>query len=97
MSNQRTRKFVTQIIRKTCSSLVKIISDGDNNFTKNKYNKLQKISAKNVCFAKNKCKSANMGSSTVQLYGTCRPDRYSNSKLIIKTYFILYKTHVTIL
>ena len=41
----------------------KIISDGDNNFTQNKYNKLQKI-----CdfFAQNKCKSANMGSSTVQ-------------------------------
>ena len=48
----------------------KIISDGDNNFTQNKYNKLQKISAKNKCFlAKNKCKSANMGSSTVQLPG----------------------------
>ena len=26
--------------------LVKIISDGENNFTQNKYNKLQKISAK---------------------------------------------------
>ena len=31
-------------------SLVKIISDGENNFTQNKYNKLQKISAKNKCF-----------------------------------------------
>ena len=41
----------------------KIISDGENNFTQNKYNKLQKINAKN------KCKSANMGSSTVQLHG----------------------------
>ena len=28
----------------------KIISDGENNFTQNKYNKLQKISAKNKCF-----------------------------------------------
>ena len=46
MSKQRTRKFVTKILRKTCSSLVKIISDGENNFTQNKYNKLQKISAK---------------------------------------------------
>ena len=33
---------------KTCSSLEKIISDGENNFTQNKYNKLQKISAKNM-------------------------------------------------
>ena len=70
MSKQRTRKFVTKMLRKTCSLLVKIISDGENNFTQNKYNKLQKISAKNKCFfAKNKCKSANMGSSTVQLHG----------------------------
>ena len=39
-------------------------------FTQNKYIKLQKISAKNKWFfAKNKCKSANMGSSTVQLHG----------------------------
>ena len=33
MSKQRTRKFVTKILRKTCSSLVKIISDGENNYT----------------------------------------------------------------
>ena len=47
----------------------KIISDGENNFTQNKSNKLRKISAKNMCFfAQTKCKSANMGSSTVQLY-----------------------------
>ena len=43
MSKQRTRKFVIKILRKTCSSLVKIISDGENNFPQNKYNKLQKI------------------------------------------------------
>ena len=30
--------------------IVKIISDGENNFTQNKYNKLQKISAKNKSF-----------------------------------------------
>ena len=42
MSKQRTRKFVPEILRITCSSLVKIISDGDNNFTQNKYNKLKK-------------------------------------------------------
>ena len=71
MSKQRTRKFVTKILRKTCSSFVKIISDGENNITQNKFNKLQKISAKNKRFfvAKNECKSANMGSSTVQLHG----------------------------
>ena len=46
----------------------KIISDGENNFTQNKYNKFQKIRAKkNAFFAQNKCKSAN--SSTVQLHG----------------------------
>ena len=50
MSKQRTRKFETKILTKTCSSLVKIISDVENNFTQNKYNKLQKISAKNELF-----------------------------------------------
>ena len=76
MSKQRTRKFATKILRKTCSLLVKIISDGENNFTQSKYNKLQKISAKNkYFFAKNKCKSANMGSSTVQLHGEDLKDR----------------------
>ena len=42
MSKQRTRKFVTKILRKTCSSSVKIIPDGENNFTQNKYNTFQK-------------------------------------------------------
>ena len=73
---------MTKILRKTCSSLVKIVSDGENNFKQNKCNKLQKISAenkwvflqkisaKNKSFLeKNKCKSANIGSSTVQLHG----------------------------
>ena len=31
-------------------SISKNISDGENYFTQNKYNKLQKISAKNTCF-----------------------------------------------
>ena len=32
-----------------------IISDGENNFTQNKYNRVEKISAKNKCsFAQNK-------------------------------------------
>ena len=46
----------------------KIISDGENNFTQNKYNKLQKII---VFFAQNKCKSTNMHGIiyTVQLHG----------------------------
>ena len=39
----------------------KIISDGETKFTQHEYNKLQKIRAK--------CKSANMGSSTVQVHG----------------------------
>ena len=70
MSKQRTRKFVTKILRITCSSLVKIISDGENNFTKNNYNRLQEINAKNEFFlAKHKCKGSNVGSSTVQLHG----------------------------
>ena len=47
MSKQRTRKFVTKILRKTCSSLVKKNSDLETNFKQNKHNKLQKISAKN--------------------------------------------------
>ena len=48
MSKQRTRKFVTKILRKTCSSLVKIISDVENNSTQNQYNTLQKISVKKI-------------------------------------------------
>ena len=43
----------------------KVISDGETNFTQHQYNKLQKISAKK----RDKCDSANMGSSTVQLNG----------------------------
>ena len=66
MSKLRTYKFVTKILRKISSSLVKIISDGQNDFTQNKYNKLQKI---RFFLAKNKFKSANMASSTVQLHG----------------------------
>ena len=61
---------MTKILRKTCSSLVNIISALENDFTQNKYNKSQKISAKNkLYFAQNKCKGANMGSSSVQLHG----------------------------
>ena len=63
----------------------KIIPNGENNFTQNAYNKLQKISVKNKCFfAKHKCKSANMGSSTFNSL-----DRYANLKLIIKNYLYI--------
>ena len=73
-------------------SLVKIIPDGENNFTRNRYNKLQKISAKNkYFFAKHKCKIANMGSSTVQLHGVDLIDMQIKNWLK-KLIFILYKT-----
>ena len=70
MSKEEHVNLWPNFFGKHVQSLVKIISDGENNFTQNKYNKLQKISAKNKCLiAKNQCKSANMGSSTVQLHG----------------------------
>ena len=87
MSKQRTRKYVNKILRQTCLSLVKNISDGENNFMRNEYNNFQIIGA---FFAKNKCKGANMGSSIIILYSSitwCRPDRFSHSKFIIKTHF----------
>ena len=71
MAKQRTRKFVTKILRKTCSSSVNSISERDINFKQNKYNKLQKISAKNKCFFRQKI-SSNMGSSIVQLQYLCQ-------------------------
>ena len=88
---------MTKILRKTCSSLVKIISDGENNLTQNKFNKMQKISAKNKWFfvAKNKYKSANMGSSTVQLHGVDLIDMQIQIWLY-KLIFILCKTQLTI-
>ena len=60
-----------EIPRKTCSTLVKILSDEENNITQNKYNNLQTINAKNTWFfaKKSKCKSANMGPSAFQLHG----------------------------
>ena len=61
--------------------IVNVISDGETNFTQHKYNKLQKITAKNKSY---KCESANMGSSTVQLHGVDLIDiQVQNS--IIKT------------
>ena len=50
MLKQRTGKFVTKILRKTCSSLIKIIPDGENNFMQNKCNRLQKINTKKFFF-----------------------------------------------
>ena len=86
---------MTKILRKPCSSLVKIVSDGVNNFTQNKYNKLQKISAQNKCFFLNKWKGANLGSSEVQLHGVDLIDMQIQNRLY-ELIFILYKTNVTI-
>ena len=60
----------------------KIISDEETNFVQHKYNKLQKISAKNK---KKKCKYGIIYSSITW----CSPDRYSSSKFIIKTQFYI--------
>ena len=61
MSKQRTCKLVTKILMKTCSSLVKMISDGENNFMQDKCNKRMKYIYRKVL---SKHKNANMGSST---------------------------------
>ena len=61
---------MTKILRKTRSSLVKLFLTERIILHKISTIELQKISAKNSgFFAQNKCKSANMGSSTVQLHG----------------------------
>ena len=86
MSKQRTRKFATKILRKTRSSLVKIISDWENNFTQNK---LQKRSAQNKCFF---CQTQVQKYKYGIIYSSitwCRPDRYANSELIISTYIYI--------
>ena len=56
--------MVTKILRKTCSSLVKIISDGENNFMEYKWNNLMKY--RNVL---PNHKNDNMWSPTVHLHG----------------------------
>ena len=55
---------------------MKIISDGENNFTQNKYNKLQKISGKNKSlFAKKEAQKCKYGIIyTVQLHGADQID-----------------------
>ena len=58
----------------------------ENNSTQNKYNKLQKISAKNKCFLPKI--SANMGSSTVQLHGVDLTD-IPIQNWLWKTYFYI--------
>ena len=61
---------MTKILRKTCSSLVKLFLTERIILHKISTIELQKIRAKNNClFAQNMCKSANIGSSTVQLHG----------------------------
>ena len=70
MPKNRTHKFVTKILRKTCSSLEKLFLT-----ERIILRKISTISCKkqvlkrSVFFAENKCKSANMGSSAVQLHG----------------------------
>ena len=83
MSKQRTCELVTKIHMKSCSSLVKIISGGENIFMQNKWMKYRKVLPNH--------KNANMGSSTVHLHGHVEriPYRYANSRLIIKTYFYI--------
>ena len=70
----------------------KIISDGENNFTQNKYNKLQKISAKNKCFlhkisAKMQILDHLQFNYNIGLQGLDMIDTYTNS--IVKIYFYL--------
>ena len=61
---------MTKLIRKTSSSLEKLFLAERIILHKISTIEFQKIFAKNKCFfAQNKCKSANMGSSTVQLHG----------------------------
>ena len=61
MSKQRTCELVTKILMKTCSSLVKIISVGENISMQNKWIKYRNVLPNH--------KNANMGSSTVHLHG----------------------------
>ena len=77
---------MTKIPMKICSSLVKMISDGVNNFMQNKCNKWMKY--RNLLL---NYKNANMGSSTVHLHGVDPIDMQIQDWL--KKHFILYKTH----
>ena len=64
MSKQRTCKLVTKILRKTCASFVKIISDGENNFVENRCDKWMTY--------RNVLPITKMPiSSTVNLHGVC--------------------------
>ena len=62
--NQRTCKLVIKILRKTYSSLVKMIFERVNNFMQNKCTKWMKYRK-----ALPNHKNASMGSSTVHLHG----------------------------
>ena len=63
MSKQRIC-LVTKILMKTCSSLIKMISDRVNNFMQNKFYKWMEY--RNIL---PNHKNANMGLSTVNLHG----------------------------
>ena len=84
MSKQRTCKLVTKILMKTCSSLVKMISDGVNNFImQNKYKKVDEV--KKRITQSQKCSYGIIYIS----FTWCRPDRHKNSRLIVKTDFYI--------
>ena len=76
-------QLVINFLMKTSSSLVKMISDGENNFMQNKCNKW--IKYRNVL---PNYKNANMGSSTVHFTWSTL-DSYANSRLITKTHFYM--------
>ena len=56
MSKQKTRKFVTKILRKTCSSLVKNITDGEKFFIQISTISCKKSDKISVFYAKNSAK-----------------------------------------
>ena len=61
-----TCKLVAKILKKTCSSKVKRITDRENNFMQDKCNMWMKYIYRNIV---PNHKNANMGSSTVHLHG----------------------------
>ena len=88
MSKQRTCKLLTKILLKTCSSLVKMISDLVNNFVC----KINAIRGWSIETYYPITKSDNMGSPTVNLHGINMIDMQIQDWLW-KHIFILYKTH----
>ena len=77
---------------KTYSSLVTIISDGENNFMQNKCNMWVKYWS---VLHNHKCQY--MGSSAIHLHPWYRHDRYANSKFIITAYFNVAERIISII